>query len=184
MSKPVSSQTVFSGQIIEVALEQHDLPNGRRSQFEIVHHPGGAAVLPVLEDGRLLLIRQYRVAVGAMIYEIPAGRLEPNESPRQCVARELAEETGYEADAIEALGGCWSTAGFCDEYIHLFLANELRPVPQALEPDEIIELCPLSVEEAMALLDQGAIADSKTQLALLLYQQRLLEAQRLEERGA
>ncbi|MDH3999277.1 MAG: hypothetical protein OET90_10615, partial [Desulfuromonadales bacterium] len=72
----------------------------------------------------------------------------------------------------------------CDEYIHLFLANELRPVPQALEPDEIIELCPLSVEEAMALLDQGAIADSKTQLALLLYQQRLLEAQRLEERGA
>lgn len=162
-------KTVFAGRVLDVGLEEHRLPNGRVASFEIVRHPGGAAVLPVLADGRVLLIHQFRPAVDRMVYEIPAGRLEPEEDTEQCVRRELAEETGYTAGSLEPLGGLWSTVGFCDEYIALYLARDLTPVGQALEADEVIELCPLSLDEAMERLDRDEILDGKTQLALLRY---------------
>ena len=146
------------------------MPDGRQSSFEIIRHPGGAAVLPVLPDGRVLLIRQFRPAIGEMIYEIPAGRLEPGESARECAGRELMEEVGYSAAQIVPLGGVWSTVGFCDEYIHLFLGRDLTVTEQNLEPDEIIELCPMTFAEALEKAKDGEILDSKTQLALLLYQ--------------
>lgn len=169
MSRPISKKTVFAGRVIDVGVEEHALPNGRTASLEVVRHPGGAAVLPVLPDGRLLLIRQYRAAVGGMIYEIPAGRLEPGEPASVCAARELAEETGYIAKRLESLGGLWSTPGFCDEYIALFLARDLEPFQQGLEPDEVIELCPLSLAEALQGIASGAIRDGKTQVALLRY---------------
>ena len=170
MSTIISSEKVYKGGILDVAVEKHAMPNGRQSDFEIIHHPGGAAVLPVLADGRVLLIRQFRPAVGEMIYEIPAGRLEPGESAQECAGRELIEEAGYSAAQILPLGGFWSTIGFCDEYVHLFLGKELTETEQALEPDEIIELCPMTLAEALAKVKSGAILDSKTQLALLQYQ--------------
>ncbi len=171
MSKALSRQSVFAGQVLDVGLEQHLLPNGRQSSFEIIRHPGGAAALPILPDGRLLLIRQFRPAIGEMIYEIPAGRLEPDESAQECAERELIEEAGYAAGELKPLGGFWSTAGFCDEYIHLFLACDLREVSQALEPDEVIELCPMTLAEAFAKVYSGQLPDGKTQLALFHYQQ-------------
>ena len=170
MSKTFSRQTVFVGSVIDVGVENHQMPNGRQSSFEIIRHPGGAAVLPVLPDGRILLIRQFRPAIGEMIYEIPAGRLEPGESAQECAGRELIEEVGYSATQILPLGGFWSTVGFCDEYIHLFLGCDLTVVEQNLEPDEIIELCPVTLAEALKKVKDGKILDSKTQLALLLYQ--------------
>ena len=170
MSTILSSEIVYQGRILDVALEKHAMPNGRQSNFEIIRHPGGAAVLPVLPDGQVLLIRQFRPAIGAMVYEIPAGRLEPNESSEECAGRELIEEVGHCAAQITPLGGFWSTVGFCDEYIHLFLGKELTVAEQALEPDEVIELCPMPLDEALQRVNNGEILDSKTQLALLRYQ--------------
>lgn len=170
MSTIISSNKVYQGRILDVALETHAMPDGRQSNFEIIRHPGGAAVLPVLPDGQLLLIQQFRPAIGMMVYEIPAGRLEANESPSACASRELIEEAGYRAEQITSLGGFWSTIGFCDEYIHLFLGQRLTASEQALEADEVIELCPMSFDEALHKLRNGEILDGKTQLALLRYQ--------------
>lgn len=170
MSKIISRDTVFAGRVLDVAVEMHEMPDGRTSSFEIVRHPGGAAVLPVLPDGRILLIRQFRPTIGEMIYEIPAGRLEPGESAHECAGRELIEEAGYSAAQILPLGGLWSTVGFCDEYIHLFLARDLTLVEQNLEPDEIIDLCPMTLAEALGKIGGHEILDSKTQLALLRFQ--------------
>lgn len=170
MSKALSREAVFEGRVLDVAVEEHEMPGGRKSSFEIIRHPGGAAVLPVLPDGQVLLIRQFRPAIGTMIYEIPAGRLEPNESAEECAGRELIEEAGYSAAQITGLGGFWSTVGFCDEYIHLFLGKKLTVTEQSLEPDEVIELCPMPLQEALEKVRQGEILDSKTQLALLRYQ--------------
>ena len=169
MSTIISSEKVYKGRILDVAVEKHAMPNGRQSNFEIIRHPGGAAVLPILPDGRVMLIRQFRPAIGKMVYEIPAGRLEPNESAQECAGRELIEEVGYAAAQIIHLGGFWSTVGFCDEYIHLFLGKDLTAKEQALEPDEVIELCPMSLTEALAKIENGEILDSKTQLAILRF---------------
>lgn len=167
-----SDGTVFDGRVISVAVEDHRLPDGRTASFEIVHHPGGAAALPILDDGRVMLIRQFRPAAAGTILEIPAGRLEPGEAPADCIRRELEEEIGFRAGRIEPLGEMLTAVGFCDERVFLYLACELAPVPQALEPDEFIELAPMSVAEALNLLAAGAIPDGKTQLALLLYASR------------
>lgn len=175
MSDIISSKKIYSGRILDVALEKHAMPDGRQAEFEIIRHPGGAAVLPILPDGQILLIRQFRPAIGAMVYEIPAGRLEPNESPVECAGRELTEEVGYSAAQIKSLGGFWSTVGFCDEYIHLFVGQGLTVSQQALEPDELIELCPMPFTEALSKVQSGEILDSKTQLALLQYQLSYME---------
>lgn len=150
-------------------LEEHSLPDGRNGTFEIVRHPGGAAVLPILEDGRVLLIRQFRPAAGGWIIELPAGRLEEGEEPAVTAGRELAEETGYRAGALESLGSVLSSVGFCDERIHLFVARDLVPGECCREPDEAIELLFFTLEEALAQVAAGTIDDAKTQLALLRY---------------
>jgi ADP-ribose pyrophosphatase len=175
MQKELSRKVIFSGRVLDVGVEEHRLPDGRLSSFEIIRHPGGAAVLPVLSDGRLLLIRQFRPTIGMMVYEIPAGRLEPGESAHDCAGRELLEEVGYCAARIMPLGGFWSTVGFCDEYIHLFLGCDLAVGAQALESDEVIELCPMTLVEALGKVKNGDILDGKTQLALLNYQRLLQE---------
>lgn len=163
---------IFAGRIFSVHLEMHTLPDGRPAEFELVRHPGGAAVLPVLDDGRLVLLRQFRPAAGGMIWEIPAGRLEPGEAPADCVARELREEAGYRAGRLEPLGEMLPAVGFCTERVSLFLARNLTAVPQALEPDEHLEVVPLQAAEVLAMIDRGEIPDAKTQLALLLARSR------------
>lgn len=165
---------IFSGRIFSVSLERHALPDGRTAVFELVRHPGGAAVLPVTDDGRVVLLRQFRPAAGGVIWEIPAGRLEPGEDPAACVARELREEAGYCAGRLEPLGEMLPAVGFCTERIHLFLARELTPVPQSLEPDEYLDVVPLPAAEALALIERGELPDTKTQLALLLARSRQL----------
>lgn len=168
-----SETKIFAGRVLSLALEEHLLPDGRAASFEVVRHPGGAAVLPVLADGRILLIRQLRPAVGGQVLELPAGRLEPGEPPEACARRELQEEVGYRPGRLERLGEMFSSVGFCNERIHLFLARELEPVPQALEADEFIEILPLTLAAALDLLDRGEIPDGKTALALLLYARSL-----------
>lgn len=169
MAEAYLRRTVFSGRVLELGEEEHRLPGGRTATFEIIRHPGGAAVLPVLADGRVVLIRQFRPALGTMLWEIPAGRLEPGETPEECVRRELVEEAGYAAGRLVSLGGLWSAAGFCDEHVALFAAFDLTPLPAAPEPDEIIEPVPMPLAEALRLLFSGELRDAKTQLALLRF---------------
>jgi ADP-ribose pyrophosphatase len=161
-------QSIFEGRIISVALENHPLPDGREVTFEMVRHPGGAAALPVLEDGRIILIRQFRPAADGMVWEIPAGKLEPGEDPADCIRREMEEEVGYRPAEVEPLGSMLSAIGFCDERVYLYIAKGLTAVESSPEADEFIEPATMSLEAAMQMLKKGEIIDAKTQLALLL----------------
>ncbi len=168
MSK-LSEEIIYRGRILDLARETHRMPDNKESRFEIVQHPGGAAALPVLEDGRLMLIRQFRPAAGDYIYEIPAGRLESGETGADCIARELEEEIGYRPRQIESLGYVYSSVGFCTEKIYLFIAGELQQTQTALEPDEFIEPHIVTLDEALNMISAGTIVDAKTQIALLRY---------------
>ena len=168
MSK-IAEDLIYHGRILDLAQETHSMPDGREAHFEIIHHPGGAAALPILEDGRLLLIRQFRPAIEDYIYEIPAGRLEEGETAASCIERELEEEVGYHPNQIESLGYVYSSVGFCNEQIHLFIVKDLQQTQTALEPDEFIEPVAISLDKALEMITSGVITDAKTQIALLRY---------------
>jgi len=165
----ISEELIYKGRILDLTRETHRMPDQRESRFEIIQHPGGAAALPILADGRLLLIRQFRPAAEDYVLEIPAGRLEPGEDGRSCVARELQEEIGYRAATLTPLGFIYSSIGFCNEQIHLFLAHDLEKTRTAHEPDEYIEPVIMTLEKTLDLLQSGKIPDAKTQVCLLRY---------------
>jgi ADP-ribose diphosphatase len=165
----ISEELIYHGRILDLARETHRMPDQREARFEIIHHPGGAAALPILADGRVLLIRQFRPAARGYVLEIPAGRLESGEDGAGCVARELEEEIGYQAEVIEPLGFIYSSVGFCNERIHLFIARELQQTATAHEPDEYIEPLALNLDEALGKIKSGEITDAKTQICLLRY---------------
>ncbi len=168
MSK-LSEEVLYQGRILDLARETHRMPDLREARFEVIQHPGGAAALPVLKDGRVILINQFRPAIEDYILEIPAGRLEVGETGAECIARELEEEIGYQTETIEPLGFVYSSVGFCNEKIHLFVAKDLTPTSTALEPDEFIEPVIMEVETALAKIESGKLVDAKTQIALLRY---------------
>lgn len=168
MSK-LNEEVLYRGRILNLARETHRMPDGREANFEVVQHPGGAAALPILDDGRLILIRQFRPAIEDYLYEIPAGRLEPGEDASACVIRELQEEIGYRPGEVVKLGEIYSSVGFCNELIHLYLARQLSPAEQTLEADEFIELRIMTLDEAIGLLHSGQLSDAKTRVALLQY---------------
>jgi ADP-ribose pyrophosphatase len=163
----MANRRVQRGAVFELVTETVDLPNGRRVELDLLPHPGASAVVPFLDDNRVLLIQQYRHATGGDIMEIPAGKLDPGESPEQCALRELEEETGYRAGRIEKLGAIWTSPGFTNEIIHLFAAFELEKRSQRLEPDEIIKLVPMTLADALSGLTEPVV-DGKTATALLL----------------
>lgn len=167
-----NSENIFNGRVVSLAIEEHQFPDGRSAKFEVVHHPGGVAILPLLDDDRVVLIRQFRPALGGMVLEIPAGRLESEETPENCARRELQEEVGYQAESLEYLGEMLPAVGFSDERVHLFAARGLISVPQALEPDEYIEVLRLPLNALLRMVSEGHVPDGKTQLALLLWQHR------------
>ena len=163
---------VARGAKFELVTEVVELPNGRRVELDLLRHPGAAAVLPFLDAETVLLIRQYRFATGGELLEVPAGKLDPGEGPEVCALRELEEETGYRAGRLEALTSIWTSPGFTDEVIHLFAAHDLEPTAQQLQPDEIIELVPMSLDEALGRVRRGELCDAKSALALLLAAER------------
>jgi len=164
----MSERRVHRGAQFELVTERVALPNGRSMLLDLLKHPGAAAVVPFLDDGRVLLIRQYRFAAGGYLLEVPAGKLDAGEAPETCAARELEEETGYRAGRLEKLGSIWPSPGFTDEKIHLFAAFELERAEQRLEADEIIELVPMAFETALRAIREGDIQDAKSGMALLL----------------
>ena len=170
--KPAGVRRVAQGAQFEFVTETVDLPNGRRAELDMLRHPGASAVVPFTASGRVVLVRQHRHATGGDLLEIPAGKLDPGESPEACAVRELAEETGYRAGRIEKLGAIWTSPGFTDEVIHLYAAYDLRPGPQRLDPDEVIALVEMDFDALVDGLGEG-IVDGKSATALLLAARRL-----------
>jgi ADP-ribose diphosphatase len=171
-SSGYKTQRVYTGRVINLDLDRVELPNGTTAELEIIRHPGASAVIPLLgdpdaADPTVVLIRQYRHAAGGYLYEVPAGRLNDGEDPAECAARELAEETGYRAERVERLFSMFTTPGFTDERIHVFRAIGLTEGPSAQEEDEILNVEPMPLSTALALIKKGGIDDAKTALSIL-----------------
>lgn len=167
----ISGTRGYTGRVISIDLDTVRFPDGSTGELEMVRHPGASAIVPVIgdlnDDPEVLLIRQYRYAAEGYLYEIPAGRLDPGEAPSDCAHRELKEETGYTAARVEHLFTMFTTPGFTDEKIHLYLATGLVAGESAREADEFMELAPVKLSRALSMIEQGEIQDAKTALALL-----------------
>jgi ADP-ribose pyrophosphatase len=169
----VARRAVYRGRIVDLSVDTVRFPDGSVGQLEFIRHSGAAAVLPVLDDPaapdpRILLIRQYRYAAGGYLLEVPAGRPDrPGEDWEVCARRELEEETGLIAGRLLPLTTIYTTPGFCDERIHLFLALDLRQGRVSLDHDEFLEPVVLPLSEALAQVGAGEITDAKTVCTLL-----------------
>lgn len=165
--KTMKTNKIFSGKILNLRVDEVELPNGHRSTREIVEHPGAVAILPVLVDGNILMVKQYRKPVEEFLLEIPAGKLDVGEEPLECAKRELEEETGYKARNWKYMGYIYTTPGFSNEKIHLYLAEALEKTAQNTDEDEFIEVVDLPETEVLEMIRQGQIVDSKTICAFL-----------------
>ncbi len=162
----MEQQRIYSGRVINLNLESAVLPNGVTTTLEIAHHPGGAAILAVDSQQRVCLIRQYRHAVGGWLWELPAGKIDHREPPIETARRELQEEAGLTAQDWMLFGSMVSSPGFCDEVIHLFLAQSLRSVPSSLDAHEVLEVHWRTRPELEAMIKSGELRDAKTLIAI------------------
>ena len=162
-----SSEKIFSGKLIDLYFDHIELPNGKLSTREWIKHPGAVCVIPILPNGNLCLIRQYRYGPRAEFIEIPAGKLDAGEDPLVCAKRELEEEIGYSAGKLTLLTNIHPAIGFSNEKMWMYLAEDLILSKQNLDQDEFLELYPLSVNEAIDLISQGKITDVKTVIGIL-----------------
>lgn len=169
---PQQKELIYKGNYLEYHRDHVLLPNGKTSTREYLHHPGAVAAIPLLDTGEVVMVKQFRYATGAVILEIPAGKLEKGENPTDAVRRELIEEIGYEPQQIIHLTSVWSTPGFTDEIIHLYLAQELKPCSGHLDADEFLEIVTISKPELAELLNSPGVIDGKTALALALAKMR------------
>jgi ADP-ribose pyrophosphatase len=165
---PTARRPLYQGRIVDLGLERARLPNGVEIDLEIIRHPGAGAVVPIHEDGTVTLVHQHRHAAGGMIYEVPAGLLEPGEAPEACARRELGEEVQLQATEWVHLSTIHTTPGFIDERIHLFLATGLSVADASPDADEYIEIVRIPLAEALAWTLSGRITDGKTICALHL----------------
>jgi ADP-ribose pyrophosphatase len=168
----IASRRVYTGKVINLDIDTVQYPDGSRGELEIFRHPGSSAVVPFVsdpagDDPQLILLKQYRYAADQVLYEIPAGRLQPGESPEECARRELREETGCDAEHLEHLLSFYTTPGFTDERIHVFMAWGLTQRAMAHESDEFIEVVVEQLSNALELVRSGEVPDAKTALSLL-----------------
>jgi ADP-ribose pyrophosphatase len=168
----VKSSRVYTGKIISLDVDSVRFPDGSIGELEMIRHSGASAIVPFLsdprgEDPQVLMIRQYRYAADGYLYEIPAGRLDKGENPRDCAARELKEETGCTAEHFDHLLTIYTTPGFTDEKIHLFLATGLVAGETKHEMDEFLDLHPMRLSRALEMIEAGEIQDAKTVIGLL-----------------
>ena len=171
-SARIGTKRIHTGRVINLDVDRVRFPDGTTGELEIIRHPGASAVVPFLSDPagadpQLLLLKQYRYATGGTLYEIPAGRLDPGESPGDCAKRELLEETGCTAEVIVPLTSMFTTPGFTDERIHLFLATGLTRGEARREADEFIEVETVALSTALQMVERGEIQDAKTALGIL-----------------
>ena len=168
----IESEKIFEGAVFSIERDRLKEENGFEFVREVVRHPGGAGCLPLLADGRVVLVKQYRHPAGCDLLEIPAGKIEPGEQPIESAARELEQEIGFRAGRIEPLADFYSTPGFCEERLYVYLATELTAVEQSLDHDEFVEVVYLPLADAVAMVGRNELEDSKTIIALLLAAQR------------
>ena len=163
---PNQRTLLYRGQIIDLGLELASLPNGQQISLEIVRHPGGAAIAAVDDKQQICVLHQYRHAAGGFIWEVPAGKLDPGESPFATAQRELAEEAGLRASHWTELGAIYSTPGFCDEILHLYLAQNLTATSRDPQPEEYLESYWFPLAKTLEWAHRGRIKDAKTLVIL------------------
>ncbi|WP_044479093.1 NUDIX hydrolase [Paenibacillus antibioticophila] len=174
--KTISTEPIFEGKVISLQIDTVELPNGSQATREIIKHPGAVAVVAIVKD-RLLLVDQYRQAMGRPELEIPAGKLEKGEDPLEAARRELQEETGYTCGKITLLHSFYTSPGFADEIIHLYLAEELTAGAMSPDEDEFLEIIEATYDEVQRYISEGRISDAKTLLAFYYWQLKRLQEQ-------
>ena len=177
VEKKISSVKVFDGVLLHVRKDEVELPNGHRSVREWIEHPGAAAVIPILPDNRIILVRQYRYPVAKVTLEVPAGKLDKvGEDPLVCAERELSEETGYTAKKIWKLTTIATTVGFTNEMIHLYAAKDLTPGKKHPDDDEFINTVKIPLADAVKLVESGEIIDAKSIISILMLAKEIFHA--------
>ncbi|CAM5588089.1 MULTISPECIES: NUDIX domain-containing protein [Niallia] len=162
--KTLKTEHIYSGRIIQVQVDEVELPNGKTSTRELVKHPGAVAVIAITDDNKLVMVEQYRKPLEKVIVEIPAGKLEKDEEPALCARRELEEETGYECESLELVSSFYTSPGFADEIIHVYVAKGLKQKENAagLDEDEFVNVLEITLEEALEFIKEKRIFDAKT----------------------
>lgn len=164
--KPIQKETVYNGLIVNVRSDIAALQTGKHVRREVVEHPGGVAVVPVAEDGSVLMVRQYRYPMEEELLEIPAGKLEPGEAPLECAIRELSEETGCTPGEMISLGATYPSPGFCEEVLHIFLARDLQYGEMHLDEDEFLSVERVPMDVLVEMVMTNRIPDAKTIVGL------------------
>lgn len=177
--KLVNRDVLYNGKVFDLIVDQVEYPSGNKGIREIAHHPGGAVVVPLLEDGRVMMVKQLRYPLGKHLLELPAGKLDKHEDPERAARRELEEETGWTAAKLQKLTSIYTTPGFCDEELHVYLGTGLKQSPNGHKREEgefSMTLHMLSLEQAVEMVESGELQDSKTIIGLLLAQRHLRKA--------
>ena len=176
--KRMERELAYQGTVLKVYKDHMKFSNGNTEDWDFIHHDGAAAVIPVMDDGKILMVKQYRNALERDTLEIPAGKLDvPDEEGIVCASRELKEETGYSSDDLEWLLTIRTTVAFCDERIEVFVARNLIPGEQHLDEDEFVDVKAYKLEELKKMIFEGKIQDSKTMAAILAYESKYLHGQ-------
>lgn len=170
--RTLSREPIYEGRVVKLYLETVELPDGNVAKREVVRHGGAVAIVPLHDDGRVTLVRQYRLPAGQNLLEVPAGTLEPGEDPYDCAVRELQEEANLKPGNLEPLGGIFVAPGYTSEFIHLYLATDMVESSLEGDADEFVEVVTLPLDEALAMIDRGELQDGKTITALLLAARR------------
>ncbi|HSX03872.1 MAG TPA: NUDIX hydrolase [Rhabdochlamydiaceae bacterium] len=166
-----TSELIYRGKIVSIRKDIFKVGDGLPQQYDIVLHPGAVGIVPVSQQGNLLLVKQWRRAAQKILLEIPAGTLDENEDPLECAQRELQEETGFKAETFISLGGFYTAPGFCTEYLHLFIAKDLSPSPLPPDDDELIDVVEMEPHQALDMIYEHQIEDAKTIAGILQYHQ-------------
>ena len=171
--RTVGRSDVYDGRVVQLHVDEVELPNGKRTTREVVEHAGAVVVLPIDQSGVVLLVRQYRYPIGKDLLEAPAGGIDPGEAPEQAAQRELQEEIGHKAGRLDGLGEFWTAPGFCTEYMYAYLARDLSPSSLAPDEDEEIVVERHSLDSIRAMIRDGRIVDAKTIAAYWMALDRL-----------
>ena len=167
IERTLSQRRVYDGRILNVRVDEAILPNGKTVTREVIEHHGACGIVAFYEEGKLLMVRQYRYPMACELLELPAGKIDPGETPDACAARELEEETGYRASELEFLGDIYPIAAYCCEVVHLYLAKGLTRGAQHLDPDEFLDVLHVDFDEALSRVLAGELPDSKTQIGIM-----------------